>query len=340
MFSLHLIDVSALLHFGMNSTKYKDKTSYTYNVGGIHKVMRHIAIAIANNDDVILAFDSSSNFRKRIMPEYKAGRIPNKFVISQAELLWERLPSTGITCYKFDGYEGDDIISWCTQIAPRYNNVYIHANDKDLIHNVRNNVVFHSITSTINNVTAGNFPFAIEKGIQVPFNFVSVRKVLTGCTSDKIAAFRSDAGYTGAEIFDWYLKALDYKQIPFIYENTTNRNLFLKVMEALPGVTARDLEELRKRVQVIFPAEAPADFVVEPTMTRQINKDKLSQFLSFVNDFETIKALRLYRTDLNEEERQILKERQNKLLNGAFAVDRNMTVHDNYDDSLLTLKEF
>ena len=111
-------------------------------------------------------------------------------------------------------------------------------------------------------------------------------------------------------------------------------------MSALPGVTARDLDELEKRVRVIFPAEAPEDFVPEPTMSRKINKDKLSQFLSFVNDFETIKALKLYRADLTEEERKILKERQYKLTSGAFAVDRNMTVNDNYDDSLLTLKEF
>lgn len=340
MFSLHLIDVSALLHFGMNSSRYKDKTSYTYNVGGIHKVMRHIAIAIANNDDFILAFDSSSNFRKQLMPDYKSGRIPNKFVISQAELLWEHLPSAGITCYKFDGYEGDDIINWCTSIAPNYNNVYIHANDKDLIHNVRSNIVFHSITDSVNNVTAGNFPFAIEKGVQVPFNFVSIRKVLTGCSSDKIAAFRSDAGHTGAEIFDWYLKALNYKQVPMIYENTTSKELFLKCMQALPGITERDLQELQTRIKVIFPADAPEDFVVEPTVSRKVNKENLSKFLSFVNDFETIKALRLYRTDLNEEERRILKDRQSKLLNGAFAVDRGMVVNDSYDDSLLTLKEF
>ena len=91
MFNLHLIDVSALLYYGMTSVKYRDKRSYGFPVGGIHKVMYHISVAFAANDDIILVFDGRNNFRKGIMPEYKAGRIPNKEVIAQADFLYNHL---------------------------------------------------------------------------------------------------------------------------------------------------------------------------------------------------------------------------------------------------------
>ena len=140
MFNLQIFDVSALLHYGMNSSRYKDDASYGYLVGGIHKVMYHVASAFNNRDSVVLAFDGRNNFRKKLMPEYKIGRTSNTAVISQAELLYENLPRAGITCYKFDGYEGDDVINWCCNQATGYNTVYIYGNDKDLIHNVRGNI--------------------------------------------------------------------------------------------------------------------------------------------------------------------------------------------------------
>ena len=88
MFNLQIFDVSALLHYGMNSSRYKDDASYGYLVGGIHKVMYHIASAFNNRDSVVLAFDGRNNFRKKLMPEYKIGRASNTAVISQAEMLY------------------------------------------------------------------------------------------------------------------------------------------------------------------------------------------------------------------------------------------------------------
>lgn len=335
------MDVSALLHFGMNAEAYKQKTSCYYNVGGIHKVMRQIALAFAENDSVVLVFDSKTNFRKALMPEYKAGRVTNKSVISQAELLFEKLPQIGFTCYKIDGYEGDDIINWCCQEAEQtYQKIFIHGNDQDLIHNVHGGVIFHSISENVPSVTESNFPYAIDKGSFVPFNFISVKKVLTGCKSDKIPAFIMENGTKGSEVFEWYLKALALKNIPGVYEYTTNRDIFLKFMQYLPGVTDKDLRELERRVKLIFPAPKPDDFIFSCTARRQIDEPQLSGFLSLVNDFKTIRSLKLYKRDLTEEEKAFLRERQRQLETGEFAVDKNIPVHEQYDDSLLCLKEF
>lgn len=112
----------------LSSSYHKENlyVSYGYLVGGIHKVMYHVASAFNNRDSVVLAFDGRNNFRKKLMPEYKIGRTSNTAVISQAELLYENLPRAGITCYKFDGYEGDDVINWCCKQATGYNTVYIY----------------------------------------------------------------------------------------------------------------------------------------------------------------------------------------------------------------------
>lgn len=339
MFNLHILDVSALLHFGMNSVRYKDRMSCGYCVGGIHKVMRQIAIAASLNDSIILAFDSKSNFRKRIMPGYKAGRVSNKFVISQAELLWEKLPKIGIPCYKFDGFEGDDIISWACSEHEKYNNVYIHANDKDLIHNVRGNIIFHSISEENNRVTEANFPYAIEKGVQVPFNYISVKKVLTGCTSDKVPAFKAECGLKGSELFNWYVDVLPTK-FPSTYQYTANPDLFMQCMHCIPDLTENDFAELEKRIKVIFPAKRPADVDITAAYAYKLNQYELADFLSLVNDYETIKAFGLRKKDLSQEERDYLRDLQRSLATGEFAVDRNMSVNETFDDSLLTLKEF
>lgn len=340
MFNLHIIDVSALLHFGMNSQMYRDKKSCGYNVGGIHKVMRHVAIAAATSDSIVLAFDSKNNFRKQLMPEYKAGRVTNKYVLSQAELLWDYLPKIGIPCYKFESYEGDDIINWCCSDAQQYKRVFIHGNDKDLIHNVRENISFHSITEETNNVSESNFPYAIEKGVYVPFNFISIKKVLSGCPSDRIHAFVSESGIKGADLFQWYLSALEQQKIAFTYNNTTNSELFMRFMHCITALTEKDLQELETRIKVIFPAPKPPDFKMQPAFGYKLNKKELSDFLSLVNDYDTARSFSVPRRDLTNEERDYLRQRQYKITSGEFAVDRNITVNDTFDDNLITLKEF
>lgn len=342
MFNLQIFDVSALLHYGMNSSRYKDDASYGYLVGGIHKVMYHIASAFNNRDSVVLAFDGRNNFRKKLMPEYKIGRASNTAVISQAEMLYENLPRAGITCYKFDGYEGDDVINWCCKQATGYNTVYIYGNDKDLIHNVHDNIVFKNINDGENLVTAANFPYAIERGVYIPFNFINIRKVLTGCKSDKVPPFVSESGLKGADIFDWYLQVLDAKKVDFIYQNTANPDLLLRCIRYIKDLTDKDLEEIQRRIKIIFPAEMPEDFTFTSTAWNKYDKECMEWFLSYVNDFSSIRSLRLHKRNLTDEDKEALRAKQRLLQNGAFAVDRQMVVHDvdAYDDSFITLKEF
>jgi hypothetical protein len=342
MYDLHILDVSALLHFGMNSEFYKDRVSYTYNVGGIHKVMRHIMTAFFNNDEVVLAFDSRNNFRKQLMPSYKAGRVSNKYVISQNELLLEELPRIGFHCYQFDGYEGDDIINWAVNDlhSSGYGKILIIGNDNDLAHNVRNDVVFHSINDNVNSVTENNFAFALSRNESVPFNFISVKKVLTGCKSDKVAPFISEKGITGTELFDAYLKALESANVPFVYNNTTSSKLFMMFMKACSDLTDKDLQELELRCKIIFPAQKPSDVSIVADRYRKLDRDLLIDFLSFVNDYDSLKRIPASKHALRENQKKELSDRNKALTSGTFAVDRNFPVNESYEDSVLTLKEF
>ena len=242
----------------------------------------------------------------------------------------------------FDGYEGDDVINWCCKQATGYNTVYIYGNDKDLIHNVRDNIVFKNINDGENLVTAANFPYAIERGVYIPFNFINIRKVLTGCKSDKVPPFVSESGLKGADIFDWYLQVLDAKKVDFIYQNTANPDLLLRCIRYIKDLTDKDLEEIQQRIKIIFPAEMPEDFTFTSTAWNKYDKECMEWFLSYVNDFSSIRSLRLHKRNLTDEDKEALRAKQRLLQNGAFAVDRQMVVHDMdaYDDSFITLKEF
>lgn len=342
MFELQIYDVSAFVYHGVTASNFKDLFYYNYPVGGIHALMRYVTPALADRDQVVLAFDSRSNFRKELMPDYKSGRVPNKSVITQIDTLYEELSSCGFSCYRFDGFEGDDIIAWaCTQNLSEFSNITIFGNDKDLLHNIRDGVQFHSINSAVNSITVGNFEHSIEKGKTIPFNTIAINKVLCGCTSDKIPAFTSEDGYRGQQLFDVYIKALKANNIPFIYENTTNPALFLQIMTKLGLVTDSDVTELQKRIKIIFPGECPEDVQIIPNDVRDIDRSQFAYFLAKYNDFNSIRCMGYHKMTLKPEDVEALRKKAYDLSSGATAVDNEIDVHNmNVSGQCLFLKEF
>ena len=105
---LVIIDASACVYTGMCSKRHKDKSYYGYPVGGLHYLFRYVTTALAQTSHVIVAFDSRS-FRKDLLDGYKAGRKHDKRVQSQLEMAYEMLQRANVACYKYDGYEVDDI---------------------------------------------------------------------------------------------------------------------------------------------------------------------------------------------------------------------------------------
>lgn len=327
---LDVFDVSSFVHTGCCAAQFKDRCYYNYPVGGIHYLMRYVTTSLRANRHVILCFDDRRNFRKEIMPCYKQGRIPNKTVISQLETLYEELSACGFSCYKAPGCEGDDIISWaCTQNMNKYEEVVIYGNDRDLLHNVRDNVRFRSISKNVNSVCVGNFALGVSAGEEIPFNTISINKVLCGCNSDEVPAFVSQSGIKGRQLYNTYLKAIDKLDISFIqlYAYTTSKALFRKFYGQINALTPEDVEELERRIKVIFPADCP-NMSVTPDTRANINMDLFAYFLSKYRDTVSLNMMQLPKLTVREEDIQSLRQKAYNLANGAVAVDNAVPVHN------------
>ena len=72
-------------------------------LGGVRKLMGVINSMIMR-DDIVLCFDGSKTIKKELMPEYKAGRVPNYAVLEQLDLLKEMLLECNIPFYCLDEY--------------------------------------------------------------------------------------------------------------------------------------------------------------------------------------------------------------------------------------------
>lgn len=342
MFNLKIFDVSAFVYTGATSGEFKNLFFYNYPVGGIHYLMRYVTTALADKDYIVLAFDDRDNFRKKLMPCYKEGRRPNMTVISQINTLYEELSQAGFSCYRYAGYEGDDIISWaCKQGGRKYDEIVIYGNDRDLLCNVHGNVRFRSITPNVNSVWEGNFADAIELGKTIPFNTIAVNKVLEGCSSDKVPPFVSEKGYKGTYLYNLYLQALRVNNVPFTWENTNNKSLFMQIFSQLEIITDKDLTELSNRVKVIFPAECPQNVDIIPNSVKDIDPAIFAGFLSMYNDFKSCQMMGYRKLPLSEEATKLLRSKAYALSSGAAAVDQEVDVH-NIDQlgSCLFLKEF
>lgn len=342
MFNLKIFDVSAFVYTGSTASEFKNRFYFNYPVGGIHYLMRYVTSALADKDYIVLAFDDRDSFRKKIMPCYKEGRKPNKVVISQIQTLYEELSAAGFSCYRFSECEGDDIVSWaCTQNMKKHDEVIIYGNDRDLLHNVRGNVRFRSITPSVNSVWEGSFSDAIELGKHIPFNTISVNKVLEGCSSDKVPPFVSEKGYKGEYLYNVYLQALRVNNVPFSWENTTNKDLFMQVFRQIDLITDADLVELDKRIKVIFPADCPAGVEIVPNTRKDIDPDVFAYFLSMYNDYSSSVMMQYRKRDLTEADKKLLRDKAYALSSGAYAVDKEIDVHDvDQLGSCLFLKEF
>lgn len=321
MTELHIFDVSALVHTG---DKGRNETWYDLPVGGIKYLMRYVTTMIAVKEPVVLCFDSPS-FRNELFDGYKGGRFKDQGVISQIETLYESLQSCGIRCEKYDGYEADDIIDWAVkQNVGNYYQTTIYGNDYDLCHNVQQRVMFKTVREDMNNIHVGNFETGIYKGERIKFNTISAYKVFCGCSSDKIPAMNLKCAINGKEIYAKYLKFLEENNVTCKYSVLTNPKLPILFAQYSGLFDTDEIEDVTKRVKLVYPAEMPAGVEIRPTLRKEIDLDKLAHFLSMYNDFESLRCIQMRKRDLDDNDKNILRQKAKALRTGEFAADRNI----------------
>jgi DNA polymerase-1 len=87
-----------------------------------------------NNAEFCVAWDSPDNWRKEIVPKYKANRSEKmEGVIEQIESIKEILSAAGVTQLYKHGFEADDLIADYAGRHKEEGLVYIYSNDKDFL---------------------------------------------------------------------------------------------------------------------------------------------------------------------------------------------------------------
>lgn len=322
--NLYLIDVSAVMHTGMNSTYYKERTYYGFPVGGIHFLAQQMCVPLMMGDEFILCFDSP-NFRRKEFPKYKSGRTKNMSVILQTEAVFEKLQSCGIKCEKVDGYEADDIIDWAsTVLREQYSEIIILGNDKDLCHSVRMNVRFKSISSNVNSVFHGNFEDSIVLGEKILFNTVSAYKTFCGCNSDSIPALKLENGLHGKQIYARFAQFCIENGVAGDYVKTSSPDL-LRVYAKHSGLfTESDKVELERHIRLVYPAAMPAGARFEPAGFMSVDVTKFSHFLTLFNASDAFQYHEFKRAALTEDDKQYLKNLAHSYTSGEAFADRNI----------------
>ena len=338
---LSVYDVSAYVYAGMSNSNYENRKFINYPVGGIQYLMKYVVSDLKAGKFVALAFDSRS-FRKDLMKEYKAGRVPDYRVYSQLEFLYEYLNKCGIACYKKQGYEADDLIyNIVNQNKANHLQTIIYGTDYDLTHNVdERRVRFGAATNIVNSISPINFATSIVKGELIFFNTISAYKVFVGDHSDNIPAFKSARGLTGKALYNKFVQLITKSSKPLTSEQTKSRTLLEWYIKQLDSILFDvDKQELKRRMDIVFPVELNDDFTYVSN-EKSINMELLKSFLVMVNDNTTLKSLGGYGT-VTDEMKMILGKRAKELETGEFAVDRNKVVSAMPANTfMLNLKEF
>ena len=317
-FRMKLIDVSALVHTGMNSPYYKDLTYYNMPVGGLIYLNRYISEAIDSKQPFVLAFDSHST-KCADDNGYKAGRPKAPAVYAQIEFAYNFLQNCNILCAKHEGYEADDIIDWYAQeYHDEFTYYSIIGNDVDLAHSLWPNGELCPCSSQGKFVNYNNFETGVIPGKVILYNTISLYKIICGCASDNISSIGISQPYKLYRDFCTYL----VQNGIFSYETTAeNAELLINVLTSWDS--SLPMQDIKRNQQLVLPSKRPEGLSLF-VPSYDVDLDAYATYLSLINDKKTLKALRLVPKVLTDEQKDIMKDAGKSVASGTYAVDRNI----------------
>lgn len=344
MKNLYIFDISGIVYYGttgFGKIGANDNCYKGFQIGGIKTLMSRLAVALADRNDVVLAFDAHS-FRKDLLGDYKSDRTPNRYVSAQIDLLYDYLAKAGINCYKIDGYEADDIIAWAVQRNKNnYANTIIYSNDHDIAHNVQKNVMLKPIDTKGIIITESQFQRALSTTDDIRFNTISAYKVFCGCKSDHIPKIKVSGGFVPVTIYKRFLRFLDENNLKS-YEAMTSPKVLAVFTNTVGLFDEADKREIFNRIHLIYPAERPEEIEIKPTVAECVDRDVLGFLLAMCRDNASARMLGCKNFSVPEDLNQRVQSLATLLKTGAYSVDRNLEVDPTYevDSRMLFLKEF
>lgn len=346
---LYVIDISGLVYHAVTgAATYKAAANvgngsiYNLPSDGIKEALDKITFALGEGSDVVVCFDSRNNFRKKIMPSYKSGRVPNREVFVQLDFLYEVLSTANVTCLKEDTYEADDLINWATQsLYKNYEEVIIMSGDMDISHNVHANIRLEPFVQSRPIIRESNFETSVKRGVKIMFNTISAHKLFFGDSSDSVPAFSAECKKKPAELYGIFLNILRSNG-KTDYAYTTSKQVMEFVIGNVSFLTDKDREELLKRMKVIYPADKPENVEIKAKGKELLNKQFYVELLSMFGRYTGLKWLDASKVTPSTTLKDLAKDYAYRFNTGAYAVDNNLEVDPSYvvDSEMYFLNEF
>lgn len=250
----YLLDVSSIVYGGHYM---RDRRCNGFPVAGISKLLGIINANFANHD-IALCFDGESIIKKELLPEYKAGRVPNYAVYAQISLLKEILLDCNIPFYQDDKYEADDYIySLCHSLGMICcpDNVTIYSDDRDIACCVTPTVSLAGITSNGKCIDMDSYSDRVVRGSVIPYNTILIWKMFHGDSSDNYKGVRIP-GLNFDIVSAWWKSTLDphIEAGQCVYSAYASYDVFASMIrDHFTDVSPEAMDELLRQARIAFP---------------------------------------------------------------------------------------
>lgn len=180
---------------------------------GMSKFLFEVYPKIKNNSVVFALDGGGTTFRENIYSEYKQnrGEAPDE-LLPQFDIFNELLECFGVSGFRINGYEADDIIASYVKIAKKNNFAsVIYSSDKDLMQLLDDDVEYWNVASS---KSVSNEDVVAKFGIEPKFliDYFS----LVGDASDNIPGVKSIGSKTAASLIK------QFGTLTNIYDNLEN----------------------------------------------------------------------------------------------------------------------
>ncbi len=283
---LILVDGNNLLFRSYYATAYngnimKNSKNFPTNaLYGFTSMMNKI-INEEHPEYIMVAFDIGTNFRKKEVPSYKAGRAetPNELKM-QMPYARKILDAMGIKYIEQEPYEADDIIGTFAKKAldDPFFDATIISSDKDLLQLI-NDEVNVKLLKQKDYIMYDEAKFREDYGF-APINMIDY-KALAGDTSDNIPGVKGIGDKTAINLLK------EYNCIENIYDNIDN--IKGKLKEKL--VEDKDSAYLSKRLATIY-TEVPTDVTFDDLIYQGPKEEELYAIFQELEFYSFIKNLK------------------------------------------------
>lgn len=246
---LRLFDVSQFIASGMRDNRYIARgfeevagncIPREIPVGGVTYLFEEIRKFMNEETDIVLCFDKTPTIKREIFSKaypyslgYKGHR-PKKedSTLFQRELAEEMCKLCGFNTLSLYGYEADDLIASVVKYyKDSYEKVYIHSRDSDLFYLVDYNVECVPVGRTGKYVTRSNWSDTVVTGWTIPYNMLTLHKMLQGEPGDNIPR-------VAESILDPVYDAIPEKDWPLCGDNDFLRKVIHEVTHSNPEAIA------------------------------------------------------------------------------------------------------